>query len=433
METLHIQPNTDSKKGIITTIPGDKSISHRAIIIGSLAKNKSTFSNFLCSEDCLNTAAIFQQLGVPIIIDTKTKTVSIQGVGLSGLRPPKKTLYVGNSGTGIRLITGVLAGQTFETLIEGDSSIQKRPMKRITDPLLKMGAQINGSAKNNDIYPPLSIHPSHPLSGIHYTLPIASAQVKSALLFASLFAKNNTIITEPKFCRNHTEIMLKGYGADIKINQHTITCSGQNNLQCPTDNSLMIPSDFSSAAFFIVLGLCSPNTKMTLKNIGLNPTRATLIDILKQMGARIDIKNIQGQDFERYGDIHIQSSKLTNIEIPTETIPFIIDELPILAVAAAFGEGTMVVKKAKELRVKESDRIATIHHLMTQLEVPFEEYDDGFTLTGKKPTHPFTANSFGDHRIAMSAAIAATAANIEATIQDTACIKTSFPNFKTLL
>ena len=383
---------------IITSIPGDKSISHRAIIIGSLASNNSIFDNFLCAEDCLNTAKIFKSLGVNLTVDTMLKKVSIQGVGLNGLQKSKSELHVGNSGTGIRLITGILAAQNFKSVITGDHSIVKRPMKRIIDPLTKMSATITGEklTHKKDIYPPLIIEASQ-LKAIKYTLPVASAQVKSALLFASLFAFGTTAIHEPIACRNHTEVMLKTFGANINIKDKIIYCDGTNELKNPYSTAITIPSDFSSAAFFIVLGLIYPNSDLTITNVGLNPTRATLINVLKKMGADITIDQKEG--IEPFGDIRVKTSELHNITVPVEDIPFIIDEIPILAVAAMFAKGKMIIKDAEELRVKESDRIKSIVKLVQQFGASIIEKKDGFTLTGGFNAKSPKINTYYDHRI----------------------------------
>ncbi len=415
----------------IDSIPGDKSISHRAIILGSIASNTSSFTNFLMSEDCKNTITIFKQLGVQISIDSNK--VVIEGVGLKGLTPPKETLDVGNSGTSIRLITGLLAAQPFSSLVTGDSSIQSRPMKRIIDPLSKMGAVISGKEnENNDICAPLSIAPSSALEGITYTLPVASAQVKSAILLASLYSKTPTTIIEPKPCRNHTEVMLKAFKAPISINDNKITLSPPQELMNPSSNLINIPSDFSSAAFFIVLGLICKNTSITLTNIGINKTRSTLIDILKKMGADILIENIQN-NIEPTADITVHSSSLQNIHIPTESIAFIIDEIPILAVAAMFAKGKMTLTKAKELRFKESDRIKKICHLITEFGGTINELSDGFELEGGiTPQNANIITDF-DHRIAMSAVIASIASQSAVNIDSIECIKTSFPNFMDII
>tara|TARA_B100000427_G_scaffold111117_1_gene92129 strand:+ start:9621 stop:10925 length:1305 start_codon:yes stop_codon:yes gene_type:complete len=411
----------------ITSIPGDKSISHRAIIIASLADNKSQFTGFLLSEDCLNTLQIFQQLGVSISINKDTKLVTIQGVGLTGLQAPDSPLDVGNSGTGIRLITGILAMQQFESSISGDHSIQKRPMKRIIEPLREMGAIIAGN-EADDIYPPLTISPTQHLNPISYLLPMASAQVKSCLLFAGLFLKEETTITQPAICRDHTEIMLTAYQANLTTNHNQIVITGSTPLHNPFSKPITIPADFSSASFFIVLGLIHPNITITLSKIGINPTRSKLLDVLIAMGADITLSN-QTMEIEPYADITVRSSSLTNITVDESLIPIIIDEIPILAVAGMFASGTMTISGAQELRYKESDRIKQIVHLVQAFQGHIQEHDDGFTLTGGlAPTTPIIETAF-DHRIAMSAIIASLASGCPITLDTIDCIKTSFPNF----
>lgn len=422
------KPSITKSTQILSSIPGDKSISHRAIIIASLANNTTIFKGFLFSDDCLNTLRIFQQLGVSILIDSDKQEVTVHGVGMQGLRPSKEALDVGNSGTGIRLITGILAAQSFSSLITGDSSIQKRPMKRIVNPLKHMGAIIDGNGnESSDIYPPLSISPTKTLKPLTYTMPIASAQVKSCLLFAGLFSKESTTIIQPDFCRDHTEIMLKAFQAKLTTNTHTITIE-QSELTNPFSTPITIPSDFSSAAFFIVLGLIHPNIKLTLKNIGINPTRSKLIDVLQAMGGTISLAN-KTMEIEPYADITVSSSKLKNITVDDALIPIIIDEIPILAVAGMFASGTMKISQAKELRFKESDRISQIVNLVNAFNGTIKEYDDGFELTGGfEADSPVIETAF-DHRIAMSAVIASLAANVSITLDTPDSIKTSFPNF----
>jgi len=422
-------------KASIANIPGDKSISHRAIIIGALSDNTSTFRNFLFSEDCLNTASIFSQLGVPIRLDETTRTVTVSGVGLGGLQAPSSDLDVGNSGTGIRLITGVLAAQSFQTVISGDASIEKRPMKRIVGPLSEMGASIEGRSLEGkpELFPPLTIHPVETLSSIEYELPVASAQVKSAILLASLYCEGATTIIEPEKCRDHTETMLAYFGADLQLEGKNIRCSGKSALSNPSSAPLFIPSDFSSAAFFIALGLIAQDVRFTLSGIGLNPTRSALLEVFQKMGANLQIKNLNTSQFEPFGDIEVQSSNLTNIEVPQDLIPFIIDEIPILAVVSLFAKGTLKIRNAKELRVKESDRIHTISEMIQAMGGNFKEFEDGFEIEGPCSIRPFEAQSHGDHRIAMSAIIASTAAQVEATIYNCNCIKTSFPSFFEIL
>lgn len=416
-------------------IPGDKSISHRALMIGALATGTYCFHNFLASDDCLHTMAIFRQLGVQIEFNSNQKTITIHGVGLHGLKPSNQILDVGNSGTLIRLITGVLAAQSFSSEITGDESIQKRPMRRIIDPLIQMNADITGQSgkKPGDIVPPLHIKGNPSLCPITYSLPMASAQVKSAVLLAGLYAIGTTVIIEPAPCRDHTERMLRLFGAAIQSTAGQISLTGPAHLATHESN-LFIPSDISSAAFWMVLGLIRKNMRLVLPHIGLNPTRNKLIEILQQMGGRITIDNANYSAFEPYGDIVIQSSDLHNITVQAEDIPNIIDEIPILSVAALFAKGQLRIRNAKELRVKESDRISAIVHMIRAMGGNITEYEDGFDIEGGTGvTKDFEIESYFDHRIAMSAIIAAAAANKQGLIHPVECINTSFPVFFDIL
>lgn len=420
----------------IDSIPGDKSISHRAIIIGSISKNPSSFTNFLFSEDCLCTIDIFKKLGVEIHLDKDKKSVNVQGVGLRGLQRPSTPLWVGNSGTSIRLISGILVAQNFPSEITGDASILQRPMKRIIDPLSKMGALIDGaSTKEGDIVPPLQISPSSYLKPYSHELAIASAQVKSALLFASLYINGVTSIKEPLLSRTHTEKMLKSYGASIKIKDGIIFSSGINELSNPyPESEIFIPSDFSSAAFFIGLALITKK-RLVLKHININPTRSHLLVILKKMGAKISIDN-HFENIEPFADITILPSELNNITVDTDDIPKIIDEIPILSIIALFSNGTLSIKKARELRVKESDRIESIYQMLSSLGVKnhIDVYHDGFDIHGNAKLSGGSVRSFGDHRIAMSAIIAGLSLNNQETlVENVSCIATSFPNFFSII
>ena len=430
----------------IKDIPGDKSISYRAVILTSLSKSTLTFNRFLTAEDCLNTASIFRQCGVPITdeeIIKSTKSITIEGQGLNGLTQPEKELYGGNSGTGIRLITGVLAGQTFLTTIAGDSSIAGRPMKRIVSPLSTMNAKIEGQTKagKDDIYPPLTVHPSQ-LSGTHYTMPIASAQVKSSILLAGLFADTPTTINEPKFTRDHTEVLMHGFGINITKTGNTIILNPpKEDFTYKGTTSLTIPADFSSAAFFVVLGLLRNSDKpLQIDDIGLNPTRAALLDVLQAGTTRgtITVEGLGTTLGEKYGNIIVKSSPINNDAltkaITDDIIPYIIDEVPILSIAALFGTGTLKIRNAEELRVKESDRIATTVAMIRALGGEAIEYEDGLDVIGKGTIEPTTAiDSHGDHRIAMSALIAEAASGKTVSVPNKSCINTSFPNFEEIL
>lgn len=429
--TLKIEPRSSQPiVGTVTTIPGDKSLSHRAVILGSLAENTSRFTNFLTALDCLDTLAHFKQMGVKASLDSEKKTLKIHGVGLKGLSKPGEVLDCGNSGTSIRLMTGVMAGQSFESTLTGDASIQTRPMKRVIDPLTQMGAKIDATLHEgrSDLYPPLKISPSEKINAISYCLPVASAQLKSAILLASLYSQDTTEVIEPELSRDHTEKMFTLYGADISRRGESIFCSGKNKLKFPSETAIRIPSDISSAAFFIVLAAIIPGSKLRLEGIGVNPTRDRICTVLQRMGAKITY-SYHENTVEPVADIMVEGSTLTNIEITREDIPFLIDEIPILAVAALFGRGTFTVREAKELRHKESDRISAIGELITGIGGEFTEYPDGFELKRSGPLRSFKLHSRHDHRIAMSGIIAAIAAGVGAEIIDYACINTSFPSF----
>ncbi len=435
MINWHIaENNIQNLSVIIDDIPGDKSISHRAIIIGAIAKQQTIFRNFLFAEDCLNTIKIFQQMGIKIDLDKNNKTVKVYGNGLAGLNPSKDNLYVGNSGTGIRLISGLLVGQKFSSVIDGDESIRRRPMKRIIAPLKTMGADISGNVfeEKDDIFPPLLIKPTKNLHAIKYELPIASAQLKSALLLASLYQDEVTEIIEPIASRDHTERILALFNAEIYRNNNKILISGQKEL-ISSEKEIFIPSDISSATFFIVLGLILSNSKLIIKNIGLNPTRTNLITILQKMGARINLINNKLNNFEPYSDIEVFSSQLENIIITPDEVPLLIDELPILAVLSLFAKGVFKVSGAKELRFKESDRIESIAQLITSMGGEIKVAEDGFEITGQPKFKDFNINSFFDHRIAMSAVVGSLGSKKSAEIKNCACVNTSFPNFFTLI
>lgn len=430
--------NKPLKKNI--SVPSDKSISHRAIIFSALAEETTIIENFLQAEDTLNTIKIFQDLGVNI--KNNGTEIIVEGVGLRGLKQPKKNLDVGNSGTGIRLILGVLAGQQFESIITGDASIRKRPMNRVALPLSSMGATI--MTQNNDQwipirsenqnYAPLKIIGGTKLSAIKYKMPVSSAQVKSSLLLAGMYANETTEIIDPGFSRNHTEIMLKDFGVDIICQEHSTSMTGNQTLKSP--EKLIVPSDISAAAFWLVLGCILPDTEITLKQIGLNPTRTGIIDALLQMGAKIKItKHTNSKsNNEIIGDIIVKSSILKGRTISGALIPKLIDEIPVLAVAAAFAKGTTVISDAQELKVKESDRIKTTTDFLRQYDVKIEAKDDGLVIQGG---HNYKNRNIidpqGDHRIAMAAAIMGCASKGNSHILNPKCISTSYPTFiKTL-
>ena len=406
------------------TIPGDKSISHRSIILSSLAEGTSEISGFLKGEDCLATLNSFKKMGVKI--EEQDEKISVHGVGLHGLKKPTENLYLGNSGTSMRLLAGLLSGQKFSTILTGDSSLSSRPMKRILEPLKEMGASITASANTAPLY----IKPSNKLNGISYELPIASAQVKSCILLAGLYADSNTQVIESYLTRDHTEKMFKKFGIEIdesyKDSKKIIKISPPRKLNPSTLN---IPGDFSSASFFIVAGLIIPNSEITLKNVGINSSRTALIKVLTQMGANIKIKNIK-DDYEKTADIEIKTSNLKAIVLDEELIPNLIDELPILFIAASFARGKTIIRGVEELRTKESDRLEAMSNSLRVLGVESKSYSDGIDITGKSSLKSsVTIDSFGDHRIAMASSIACSMLEGENIIKNVENIQTSFPNF----
>ena len=401
--------------------PGDKSISHRAIMLASLAEGKTKLTNFCSGEDTLGTVQAFQALGIEI--DKNETNCTVFGKGLHGLREPDNILDVGNSGTTVRLMTGLLSGQNFFSTITGYDSLRTRPMKRITDPLRDMGANIDGRGNANFV--PLSIR-GGALSPIRYELPVASAQVKSALLLAGLYAEGITEITEPLPSRDHTERMLSAMGAKIQKDKTTVRVTGFPKLN---PFSLQIPGDISSAAFFIVGATLIPNSNIVIRQAGINPLRTGILEILKQMGANIEIINIKEECGELTADIVVQSASLKGVNIAGEIIPRTIDEIPILAVAAAHADGTTTIRNAKELRVKETDRIAAVVKGLKKFGVKVEELSDGMAITGPNDLQGASVVSYGDHRIAMAFIIAGLTASAQTTVEDTEPIETSFPQF----
>ena len=407
-------------KGTIT-VQGDKSISHRAAIIGSIALGVTRIHNFLLSEDCLRTLEAFKQMGVPIKIK-KDEIVEIQGRGLKGLKEPFNVIDLGNSGTGARLITGILAAQPFFSVITGDDSLRRRPMERIINPLRMMGASIWGRSYGR--YLPLAIRGST-LRGIMWDMVIPSAQVKSAILLAGLYARGDTVVREKIPSRDHTERMLEYFGVNIQRGEKIIVKGASE----PVSRDVMVPGDISSAAFFIVGATITRDSEITIKNVGLNPTRTGFIEILKEMGARIEIVNLSDTGFEPYGDIKIYSSRLKGITIGGSIIPRLIDEIPVLCIAAAMAKGETLIRDAAELRVKESDRIGVIAECLTRMGVKVETFQDGMRIHGTGRLKGSKVNSHGDHRIAMAMVIAGLVAEGETVVENVACINTSFPAF----
>ena len=402
-------------------IPGDKSISHRTIMFGSLAKGITEVTHFLQGADCLSTISCFQKLGVEI--ENNTDKILIHGKGLHGLSAPTTILDCGNSGTTTRLISGILSGQNFTSTLTGDASIQKRPMKRIIEPLSQMGADI-ASIHGNDCAP-LSIKGSN-LKGIHYHSPIASAQVKSAILLAGLYADGETMVTEPYISRNHSEIMLAHFGADIRTKNTTAILLPEPNLE---GQKIAVPGDISSAAYFIAAGLLVPGSEILLKNVGINPTRDGILRVAKEMGGNIELLNINTDNGEPTADLLVKFSALKGITIGGEIIPTLIDEIPIIAIMAAFARGTTVIKDAAELKVKESNRIQVMVDNLKAMGADIESTDDGMIIHGGKDLHGTIIDSHKDHRIAMSFAIASLLTDGHMTILDRDCVDISFPNF----
>lgn len=402
-------------------IPGDKSISHRAIMFGSLAKGTTEVTHFLQGADCLSTISCFQKLGIEI--ENRIDRILIHGKGLRGLLAPSEILDCGNSGTTTRLISGILSGQCFSSTLTGDASIQKRPMKRIMDPLTLMGADITSVHQNNCA--PLVIK-GKPLTGIHYHSPIASAQVKSAILLAGLYAEGETKVTEPYLSRNHSELMLSYFGANIKTENTTAILLPNPVLD---GQKIEVPGDISSAAYFIAAGLLVPGSEILLKNVGINPTRDGILRVAKEMGGNIELLNVNTENGEPTADVLVKFSALHGITIGGEIIPTLIDEIPIIAVMAAFARGTTIIKDAAELKVKESDRIQVMVTNLKAMGADVESTDDGMIIRGGKDLHGTIIDSHKDHRIAMSFAIASLLADGHMTILDKNCVEISFPLF----
>jgi 3-phosphoshikimate 1-carboxyvinyltransferase len=405
-------------------VPGDKSISHRAVMLGALAQGVTRIQGFLAGEDTLATLAAFRAMGVQAQGPDDSGLI-IQGVGLNGLKAPAQSLYLGNSGTSMRLLSGLLAGQAFDLELSGDASLSQRPMRRVTTPLTHMGACIDTSASGT---PPLKIKGRQSLQGIDYVLPVASAQVKSALLLAGLYAQGRTCITEPAPTRDHTERMLRGFGYHITRQGNTICVEGGGQLH---GMNIDIPADISSAAFFLVGASIAPGSDIYLRHVGINPTRTGIIDILQKMGADIHLDNIREISGEPVADIRVRSALLKGIDIPPDLVPLAIDEFPALFIAAACAEGQTRLSGAEELRVKESDRIQVMADGLKTLGIDAQPTPDGMIIHGGQ-LHGGTIDSHGDHRIAMAFTMAALRAQDELTILDCANVATSFPGFISL-
>lgn len=398
-------------------VPGDKSISHRAVMLGSLANGVTEISGFLKGADCLSTIDCFRKMGIDI--DINGENVTVHGNGLRGLKKPDEMLYTGNSGTTTRLLCGILAGQNFDTLITGDASIQKRPMGRVVKPLSMMGAKIENE------YCPLYITGTK-LHGIYYKMPVASAQVKTAIILAGLYADGETVIHEIEKSRDHTELMLSAMGADLTVDNLDITVKPTNDL---TAVNVDVPGDISSAAFFLVLGAIMPNSQITVTNVGINPTRTGIIDVLKDMGADITLENVHTSAGETVADITVRSSSLKGTTVGGDIIPRLIDELPIIAVAAVFADGQTVIKDAQELKVKETNRIRAVVDEFNKCGIDITETDDGMIINGGKSIHGADFKTYGDHRMAMSLTVLAQLADGESTLDDSDCACVSYPTF----
>ncbi len=423
MQSLTVQP-AKAVRGEIA-VPGDKSISHRSIMLGSIARGTTTVRGFLRGEDNLSTLNAFRAMGVAVEDDGET--LRIEGKGLHGLAEPSDVLDCGNSGTSMRLMTGLLAGQRFFSVLTGDRYLRNRPMKRVIEPLSRMGASIFGRAGGDRA--PLAIV-GRELAGIDHASPVASAQVKSALMLAGLYASGATTITEPHLSRDHSERMLRYFGGDVESFAGGVTVRGGRELQ---GRDIVVPGDISSAAFFMVAALIVPGSELLIRGVGVNPTRTGILDILTAMGGAIELLDCREVSGEPVADILVRSSRLRGIEIGGDLVPRAIDEFPVICVAAAFAEGTTVIKEARELRVKETDRIAAMAANLRKAGASVTETEDGMVIEGQERLSGGTFESFGDHRIAMSMLVAGLAAEGETTVSDLECIATSFPNFADLL
>jgi 3-phosphoshikimate 1-carboxyvinyltransferase len=406
-------------------VPGDKSISHRAVMLGSIAKGNTSIENFLMSDDCLRTIDCFRKMGIEITIEGGI--VKVNGKGLHGLIEPTDVFDVGNSGTTIRLITGILAGQKFHSTLTGDQSIRRRPMGRVIEPLKKMGAIIHGRQRDN--LAPLMIIGKE-LKGITYEMPVASAQVKSAVLLAGLYAKGATTVIEKEPTRDHTERMLEYFGAAIKRDGKKISIDGGHEFG---GKEVTVPGDISSAAFLMVAASIIHGSDILIKDVGVNPGRTGIIDVLHRMGAAVEAKNERILSNEPVADISVKYSQLNAIELNGSIIPKIIDEIPIIAVAATQAKGKTVIKGAEELRFKESDRINTTVRELKRLGANIEEARDGIIVYGPTKLKKGICQSYGDHRIAMISAIAGLAASEKITVEKVECVETSFPGFASII
>ncbi|MCL2421988.1 MAG: 3-phosphoshikimate 1-carboxyvinyltransferase [Defluviitaleaceae bacterium] len=419
------QPDAGQRLSGSHVVPGDKSISHRSVMLGAMAAGITEVDGFLTGEDCLSTIRCFRALGVDI---RQEGTHVVIHNSRGGFTPPQEILDVGNSGTTLRLMTGLLAGQPFTTTITGDESIQKRPMRRVTDPLTQMGAKISGDSA------PVTIE-GNSLKGINYTLPVASAQVKSAILLASLYADGDTVIEEPVPTRDHTEIMLQYLGADIVRKGSAIISHGALSSGMLNARPISVPGDISSAAFLLAAAAMLPGSAMTIKGVGVNPTRTGIIHVLRRMGADIQLHNERNRCGEPVADIEVRYAPLKGTVISGAEIPTLIDEIPAIAAVALFAQGETIIKDASELRVKETDRIKVVAEEFGKFFAtnPITPQEDGMTITGGFPLQGTEVDSHGDHRLAMSLSILALAAQGETTVNNSQCADISFPGFYELL
>ena len=423
MKSITIQPASSVKGEIV--VPGDKSISHRSVMLGAIANGVTTVRGFLRGEDNMATMEAFSAMGVRIEDDGKT--VTIHGQGLHGLKEPADIIDCGNSGTSIRLLTGLLAGQSFFSVVTGDQYLRKRPMKRVVEPLARMGARIMGRDKGT--LAPLAIT-GGALNAIGYDSPVSSAQVKSAIMLAGLYADGETSVREPNLSRDHSERMFRLFGASLDVFNNGVKVRGGTEL---TGQEISVPGDISSAAFFMVAALITAGSELLIRNVGINPTRTGIIDILRSMGGRIEMLNEREVSGEPVADILVRSSQLKAIDISGSVVPRAIDEFPAICVAAACAEGRTTVRDARELRVKETDRISAMATNLRILGVEVEECADGMDILGAERLVGGSVESFGDHRIAMSLSVASLVSHGGITISDVDCVATSFPSFFPLL
>jgi 3-phosphoshikimate 1-carboxyvinyltransferase len=419
MNSIRLNHTDFRVKGELT-VPGDKSISHRAVMFGSIAEGTTVISNFLRGDDCLATMNCFRKMGVKI--EDSNGDIIVHGKGITGLKEPKDVLYTGNSGTTARLLLGLLSGLPFYSVLNGDVSLNNRPMSRVTDPLKLMGAQTWGRENNNKL--PISIQGTQ-LSAIEYELPVASAQVKSALILAGLLAEGVTKITGKIQSRDHTEKLLQQYGAYLSMDDNQIIVKGGQKLHSA---NVFVPGDISSAAFFIALGLIVPGAELVIKNVGLNETRTGILDVVRAMGGNVEVETIR-RNGEPFGNIYVKYSDLTATEISGAIIPRLIDEIPIIALIATQAEGTTIIRDAAELKVKETNRIEAVVTELSKLGASIEATDDGMIIHGKQKLKGGQVKTHGDHRIGMMLAIASFICSEDLILENADCIKISYPNF----